>query len=160
MRPALLLAALPAIAAAEEAPAPPPGQALPAGLEELNAAEQLLALHLMATSHAIDILSQDMPLAQRTADMQQLTGRMHKLREAYAQVDANELAAAEKTAIANEGVQQLAMQFMALLQHWAARDFDGSAELKAAVFGFLEAENRHGQTTETPAHSGTPAPHS
>ena len=116
---------------------------LPADMAGLNASEQIITLHLMATGHAIGILSNDMPLAERATAMQALTARMWELHKAYQELDPAELSKAEQKALEHEQAQRLAMQFMALLQQWAARDFDGSAELKAAVFGFLEAENRH-----------------
>ncbi len=148
--PLALFTALPLQAA--DTPAPQAEEAaLPAGLEGLNASEQLVTLHLMAAAHAVDILSQDMPLAQRAAEMQELTERMHKLAAAYRELDAAELAAAERTAIGHASAQRIAVDFMARLQYWAARDFDGSGALKAAVFGFLEAENRQPKEAETAA---------
>ncbi len=155
---ALILATLPAAAPAAPQAAELP-TTLPPEMAGLNASEQLITLHLMATAHAIHILSQDIPMEQRAADMQQLTERMWKLHEAYAQLDPAELTAAEQQAIGHEQSQQIALKFMALLQQWAARDFDGSPQLKAAVFGFLEAENRHSKKPDekaTKAHTPSP----
>ncbi len=141
--------------AAAAPPAPLKLPAMPNGLEGLlNESQQLLTLHLMATCHAIEILSApDTPLPQRAADMQLLTDNMLKLRAAYRLVDPMELEIAEERVINHPTVQHIAMEFMAQVQQWAARDFDGSAELKKAVFGFLKAENRHEESEETAAEA-------